>query len=82
MVVERSNALVYLITSALELKVEGSNPRHVMRSFLSAKIVGQEWRMRSSFVSTAHARNLNFRNKEREIGVLGGFRRAYTNMHV
>ena len=25
-VVERSNALVYLITSSLELKVEGSNP--------------------------------------------------------
>ena len=27
MVVERSNALVYLITSSLELKVEGSNTR-------------------------------------------------------
>ena len=28
MVVERSNAQVYLMTSVLELKVEGSNPGH------------------------------------------------------
>ena len=31
-VVERSNALVYLMTSLLELKVEGSNPGHPKKS--------------------------------------------------
>ena len=40
-VVERSNALVYLIISALELKVEGSNPGHpetFIFSFRNAEI--------------------------------------------
>ena len=40
-VVERSNALVYLMISSLELKVEGSNPA-ISRSFLSGELVGLE----------------------------------------
>ena len=38
-VVERSNALVYLMTRALVLKVEGSNPAIF---FFEREIVGQE----------------------------------------
>ena len=34
MVVERSKALVYLMPSVLELKVEGSNPGHPEKLFI------------------------------------------------
>ena len=41
MVVERYNALVFLMISSLELKVEGSNP--AISVLFEREIVGLEW---------------------------------------
>ena len=65
--------------------VEGSNPgRSILfrvEKFKKNGTIGQEWRMRSSFVSTAHARNLDFRFK-REFDFLGGHAHAREHTYL
>ena len=59
-VVERSNALVYLITSfELELKVEGSNPG------IAVPFLGRQFSSENELIrvfSRDNSRNLDFRN--------------------
>ena len=80
MVAERTNALVYLITSSLVLKVGGSNPGHPETFIFVSECRDKNELIRDLFSRTNSTRFSVY--IERKIGVLCGFRHANTNVHV
>ena len=62
MVVERSNALFYLMSSTLELKVEGSNPGTAV-PFLGRQFSSENENELIRVFSRVNSRNLDFRYK-------------------